>query len=111
VRDEFLQDAVILQEDAVSFAGALLMAQLEMFPRFTANVAALDCLLGPLTALNTAAAAEHAAEQQHPELMEEVCQGQTNLADLLMEHLRRLLARASGQLGVVVPCVVLYPQP
>ncbi len=73
--DEFLQDAVILQEDARAFAGALLEAQLEMFPRFMANVVALDRLLGPLTAPGTAAAVERAAEHWHGELMEEVCRG------------------------------------
>jgi hypothetical protein len=50
VREVFLQDAVILPKDARAFTGALLKAQLEMFPCFTANVAALDRLLGPLTA-------------------------------------------------------------
>ncbi len=105
MRYEFLQDAVILQEDAGAFAGAPLEAQLEMFPRFAANVAALDRLLGPLTAPGTAADAERAVERRHRELMEEVRRGQRDLADLLLEHLRRLLARALCPLGVAVPCV------
>jgi hypothetical protein len=69
VSDEFLQDAVIQQEDARAFAGAPLEAQLEMFPCFVANVAALDRLLGLLTAPGTAANAERATEQWHRELM------------------------------------------
>ncbi len=109
MRDEFLQDAVILQEDARVFAGAPLEAQLEMFPRFAVNVAALDRLLGHFTALGTAADAERAAERQHRELMEEVRWGQRDLADLLLEHLRRLLARALRPLGVAVPRVAPVP--
>jgi hypothetical protein len=34
--------------------------------------------------------------------MEETCWGQTDLADILLEHLRCLLAGASCPLGVVV---------
>jgi hypothetical protein len=109
VRDEFLQDAVILLEDARAFAGAPLEAQLEMFPRFAANMAALDRLLGPLTTPGTAADAERAAERRHRELMEEVHRGQRDLADLLLEHLRRLLARALRPLGVALPRVAPVP--
>ncbi len=109
MRDEFLQDAVIPLEDTGAFAGAPLEAQLEMFPRFAANVAALDPLLGPLTAPGTAADAECAAERWHRELMEEVRQGQRDLADFLLEHLRRLLARALCPLGVAVPRVAPVP--
>ncbi len=109
MRDEFLQDAVILQEDARAFAGAPLKAQLEMFSHFAANVAALDRLLGPLTAPGTAADAERAAEQRHRELMEEVRRDQRDLADLLLEHLRRLLAQALRPLGVAVPRVAPVP--
>jgi hypothetical protein len=75
VRDGFLQDAIILQKDSWVFAGAPLEAQLEMFPRFVANVAALDRLLGPLTVPSTAADAKRAAKRRHRELMEEVRQG------------------------------------
>ncbi len=53
--DKFQQDTVILQEDFWAFMGLLLEAQLEIFPHFAANVAALDCLLGPLTAPGAAA--------------------------------------------------------
>jgi hypothetical protein len=102
VRDEFLQDAVILEKDARAFAGAPLEAQL---PRFTANVAALDRLLDPLIAPSTAADSERTAEQRHRELMEEVRRGQRDLADLLLEYLRHLLARALRPLGVAVPRV------
>ncbi len=109
MRDEFLQDAIILQEDAWAFAGAPLEAQLEMFPCFAANVAALDRLLGPLIAPGTAADAERAAEWRHQELMVEVCRGQRDLADLLLEHLRRLLARVLHPLGVAVPRVAPVP--
>jgi hypothetical protein len=45
--DKFLEDAVILQEDAWAFAGAPLKVQLEVFPRFTDNTGALDHLLSP----------------------------------------------------------------
>ncbi len=62
----------------------------------------MDRLFGSLTAYNTAAAAKRAAEQQHQELMEEVCQGQIDLADLLLEHLHHLLAQALCPLGVDV---------
>ncbi len=109
MRDEFLQDAIILQEDARAFAGALLEVQLEMFPRFAANVAALDRLLGPLTAPSTTADTERAAERRHQELMEEVRRGQRDLAYLLLEHLRRLLAQALRPLGVAVPRVAPVP--
>jgi hypothetical protein len=109
VRDEFLQNAVILKEDTRAFAGTPLEAQLEMFPRFAANVAALDRFLGPLTAPSTAADAEHAAERRHQELMEEVRRGQRDLADLLLEHMHRLLARALRPLTVTVPCVAPVP--
>ncbi len=109
MRDEFLQDAVILQEDARAFAGAPLEAQLVMFPCFAANMAALDRLLGPLTASSTAADTERAAERRHQELMKEVRRGQRDLVDLLLEHLRRLLARALCPLGVAVPCVAPMP--
>ncbi len=109
MRDEFLQDAVILQENAKAFAGALLEAQLEMFPRFAANVAVLDRLLGPLTATSTAADAERAVEWRHRELMEEIRRGQRDLADPLLEHLRHLLARVLHPLGVAVTRVAPVP--
>jgi hypothetical protein len=109
VCDEFLQDAVILQEDARAFTGAPLEVQLEMFPCFAANVAALDRLLGPLTAPCTAADAERAAERRHLELMEEVRRGQRDLADLLLEHLHCLLAQALPPLGVAVLHVAPVP--
>ncbi len=115
MRDEFLQDAIILQEDARAFVGAPLEAQLEMFPRFVANVAALDRLLGPLTAPGTAADAERAAEWQHQELMEEVRRGQRDLADLLLEHLRRLPALPFARLVLLFrmwpPCPLLLCTP
>ncbi len=109
MRDEFLQNAVILQEDAQAFMGAPLKAQLEMFPCFRANVAALDRLLGPLTAPGTAVYAERTAKRRHRELMEEVRWGHRDLADLLLEHLHRLLARALCSLGVAVPRVAPVP--
>jgi cobalamin biosynthesis protein CbiG len=73
-----------------------------MFPRYVANVAALDRLLGPLTAPGTAADTERAAERRHQELVEEVRRGRRDLADLPLEHLRCLLARALRRLGVAV---------
>ncbi len=109
MRDKFLQDVVILQEDARAIRGALLEVQLEMFPCFVANEAALDRLLGPLTAPGTAADSERAAERWHRELMEEVYRGQHDLADLLLEHLSRLLAWALCPLGVAVPCMAPVP--
>jgi hypothetical protein len=109
VRDKFLQNAIVLQEDAQAFAGAPLEAQLEMFPHFAANVAALDRLLGPFTALGTAADAERAVERPHRELMEEICRGQRDLANLLLEHLRYLLAWALCLLGVAISCVAPLP--
>ncbi len=109
MRDKFLQDAIILQEDARASAGVPLEVQLEMFPRFAANVAALYCLLGPLTAPGTAADAKRGAERQHQELMEKVCRGQSYLADFLVEHLHCLLARALCLLGVAVLRVAPVP--
>jgi hypothetical protein len=102
MRDGFLQDLVILQEDARAFTGAPLKAQPEMFPHFAANVAVLDHLFSPFTAPGTAADAERAAKQQHRELMKEVRWGHRDLVDLLLEHLRCLLARVLLLLGVAV---------
>ncbi len=88
-----------MQEDAQAFTGAPLEVQLEMFPCFVANMVALDRLLSPLTAPSSTAKAERTSERQHWELIEEVHWGQKDLADLLLEHLRRLLARALRPLG------------
>ncbi len=83
--DEFLQDAVILQEVAQAFTDVLLKVKLKVFPHFMANMVALNHLLGPLNAPGTAAAAERAIEQWHRELMEEARRGKTYLADLLLK--------------------------
>jgi hypothetical protein len=109
VRNEFLHNAVILQKDAWAFTGVLLEAQLKTFRRFTANMAALYRLLGLLIAPSTAADATLAVKRWHRELMEEVCRGQRDLADLPLEHLRCLLAWAHCPLGVAVLRVALVP--
>jgi hypothetical protein len=92
-----------------AFAGAPLGVQLELFPFLAANVAALDCLLGPLSAPNAEAAASAAAEQRHREVMEEIRRGHTDLANLLLAHLGRMLGQALRPLGLAVPRAACVP--
>jgi hypothetical protein len=90
-----------LQENAWALVGTLLEVQQLAFSRFIANMAALDHPLGPISPLDTAAATQCATELQYRKLMEEVCWGQMDLADLLLEYLYRLLTRALCLLSMV----------
>jgi hypothetical protein len=85
-----------------AFAGAPLGVQLELFPFLAANVAALDRLLGPISAPNAKAAASAAAKRRHREVMEEICRGHTDLANLLLAHLGRMLGQDLCPRGLAI---------
>ncbi len=92
-----------------AFAAAPYEVQLVLFPFLAANVAALDRLLGPLSARDTAAAAAADAERRHRELLGEIRRANADQVNLLLRQTARQLAQGFRLLGVALPPGAVVP--
>ncbi len=84
-----LQDVFFLQVNVEAFATVPYEVKIKLFPFLAANVTTLDCLLGLLSAPNTAAAITIYAQQLHCEMLEEVRHANTDQANILLQQTAR----------------------